>query len=80
MPKEAYEHPALMPQELADDLIRSYSREGDLVLDPFMGSGTTARMAFKNNRDYIGFEIDPTYHELCVNLNASECNSVFDKL
>ena len=61
---------ALMPQELADDLIRSYSREGDLVLDPFMGSGTTARMAFKNNRDYIGFEIDPTYHELCVNLNA----------
>jgi len=80
MPKEAYEHPALMPQELADDLIRSYSREGDLVLDPFMGSGTTARMAYKNNRDYIGFEIDPTYHELCVNLNASECNSVFDKL
>ena len=36
-----------MPQELADDLIRSYSREGDLVLDPFMGSGTTARMSFQ---------------------------------
>ena len=80
MPKEAYDHPALMPQELADDLIRSYSREGDLVLDPFMGSGTTARMAYKNNRKYIGFEIDPTYHKLCEEINSSTMNSVFDKL
>ena len=79
MPKDAYEHPALMPQELADDLIQSYSRKGDLVLDPFMGSGTTARMAYKNDRDYIGFEIDPTYHKLCQEINASSMNSVFDK-
>ena len=78
MPKEAYEHPALMPQELADDLIRSYSLEGDLVLDPFMGSGTTARMAYKNDRSYIGFEIDPTYHKLCENINTSVMNSVFN--
>tara|TARA_B100001063_G_C16675434_1_gene508788 strand:- start:260 stop:1081 length:822 start_codon:yes stop_codon:yes gene_type:complete len=78
MPKEAYEHPALMPQELADDLIRSYSLKGDLVLDPFMGSGTTARMAYRNDRSYIGFEIDPTYHKLCENINASVMNSVFN--
>ena len=80
MPKEAYEHPALMPQELSNDMILSYSNKGDLVLDPFMGSGTTARMAFKNDRDYIGFEIDDTYYNLCQQINASSCNSVFDKI
>jgi DNA modification methylase len=54
-----------MPQELALDLIRSYSNEGDLVMDPFMGSGTTARMAHSIDRDYIGFEIDEEFHALC---------------
>lgn len=78
--KRAHEHPALMPQQLAEDLIRSYSAEGDLVLDPFMGSGTSARMAYKQNRDWIGFEIDPTYHKLCETINAEAMNSVFDKL
>ena len=63
--KRAYEHPALMPMNLAGDLIKSYSKEGDLVLDPFMGSGTTARMAYSQGRNYIGFEIDETYHKLC---------------
>ena len=78
--KEAYAHPALMPQELASDLIKSYSNVGDLVLDPFMGSGTTARMAYSLDRDYIGFEIDETFHKLCEDINASACNSVFDKV
>ena len=70
--KKAYAHPALMPQELATDLIRSYSHEGDLVMDPFMGSGTTARMAYSLGRDYIGFEIDPTFHKLCEEITAEE--------
>jgi len=78
--KRAYDHPALMPQLLASDLIQSYSFENDLVLDPFMGSGTTARMAYKQNRDYIGFEVDPTYHSLCETINNDTMNSVFDKL
>ena len=78
--KRAYDHPALMPQLLASDLIQSYSFENDLVLDPFMGSGTTARMAFKQNRNYIGFEVDPTYHSLCETINNDTMNSVFDKL
>ena len=63
--KRAHEHPALMPAQLASDLIKSYSFEGDLVLDPFMGSGTTARMAYQQGRNFIGFEIDETYHKLC---------------
>ena len=78
--KRAYDHPALMPQLLASDLIQSYSFEDDLVLDPFMGSGTTARMAYKQNRNYIGFEVDPTYHALCETINNDTMNSVFDKL
>ena len=52
----------------------------ELVLDPFMGSGTTARMAYKQNRNYIGFEVDPTYHSLCETINNDAMNSVFDKL
>lgn len=72
--KKAYEHPALMPQTLVADLIKSYSNEGDLVLDPFMGSGTTARMAYDQDRDYVGFEIDPTFHKLCEEINEEEMN------
>jgi len=49
--------PAPMPEQLARDLIRSYSRDGDLVLDPFSGSGTTAKMALLEHRDYLGFEV-----------------------
>ena len=68
--KRAYEHPALMPMGLALDLIKSYTNEGDLVLDPFMGSGTTARMAHSVGRNYIGFEIDETYHKLCEKITG----------
>lgn len=63
--KEAYEHPATMPESLAKDHIISWTNEGDVVLDPFMGSGTTARMAIMTGRQYIGFEIDETYYDLC---------------
>lgn len=49
--------PAPMPEQLARDLIRSYSDENDLVLDPFSGSGTTAKMALLEHRDYLGFEV-----------------------
>jgi len=74
--KRAYEHPALMPMELARDLIKSYTNEGDLVLDPFMGSGTTARMAHSIGRDYIGFEIDETYHKLCETITSEAVEKV----
>lgn len=57
-------HPAVFPQQLAYDHIISWSNEGDLVLDPFMGSGTTAKMAEKAGRHYIGFEISEDYCEI----------------
>lgn len=58
-------HPAVFPEKLAEDHILSWTREGDLVLDPFMGSGTTAKMCILNKRNYIGFEKNPEYVEMC---------------
>jgi site-specific DNA-methyltransferase (adenine-specific) len=62
--KIAYEHPAIFPEQLANDHILSWSNENDLILDPFMGSGTTAKMARLNNRNFIGFEISKEYCEI----------------
>lgn len=57
-------HPAPYPIELPRRLINLYSYRGDLILDPFMGAGTTAAAAFLRDRRYIGYEIDPLYVEL----------------
>jgi len=54
-------HPAPFPERLANDHIISWSKEGDLIYDPFLGSGTTAKMAILNNRKYIGSEISEEY-------------------
>jgi DNA modification methylase len=54
-------HPAVFPERLASDHIVTWSNKGDVVLDPFIGSGTTAKMAKANNRNYIGFEISVEY-------------------
>ena len=57
-------HPAVFPIALAQDHIRSWSNEGDTVLDPFLGSGTTRLAAYDLNRNFIGYEIDETYFKL----------------
>jgi len=62
--KIAYKHPAIFPEKLAHDHIISWSNPGDVVLDPFMGSGTVAKMARLAGRDYIGFEISPEYCDI----------------
>lgn len=58
------EHPAVFPEQLACDHIISWSKPGDIVLDPFMGSGTTAVAAIKTGRKYIGFELSAEYCEI----------------
>ena len=60
----AFKHPAIFPEQLANDHIISWSNEGDTVLDIFSGSGTTAKMAKLNNRNYIGFEISKEYCDI----------------
>lgn len=59
--KVAYEHPAIFPEKLAEDHILSWTKKGEIVYDPFMGSGTTAKMAILNKRKYIGSEISGKY-------------------
>ena len=62
--KIAFEHPAIFPEALAFDHIVTWSKEGDLVYDPFMGSGTTLKMAKKLKRKYIGSEISTSYCDI----------------
>jgi len=58
------DHPAVFPEELAKDHILSWSNEEDIILDIFNGSGTTCKMAYVNNRNYIGMDISEKYCEI----------------
>lgn len=60
-------HPAPFPEELPYRLIQLYSFKGDVVLDPFCGSGTTCLAALKNGRYYLGYDIEPEYVKLANN-------------
>lgn len=60
-------HPAPFPEELPNRLIKLFSFTNDIVIDPFMGSGTTAIAAIKNNRNFIGYEINEEYINLANN-------------
>lgn len=62
--KIAFQHPAIFPDKLAEDHIKSWSNEGDIVLDPMMGSGTTGKMAKQLNRNFIGIEISAEYVDI----------------
>lgn len=57
-------HPAPFPEQLANDHIISWTNQGDLLYDPFMGSGTTAKMSIANQRDWIGSEISSEYCQI----------------
>lgn len=63
-PVENYGHPAVFPKQIAQDHIISWSKEGDIVLDPFMGSGTTGVACIDTNRNFIGIELNPDYFEI----------------
>lgn len=65
--KEKTSHPAQFPLQLVERIIKSSSKEGDIVLDPFLGSGTTLEACRRTNRNCIGFEIDPQWEYLYPN-------------
>lgn len=76
--KYAYKHPAIFPEQLVRDHILSWSNPGDIVFDPFLGSGTTAKMAVLTDRHYIGFEISKEYYDIaCQRLNDVK-NTIFN--
>lgn len=69
-------HPAPFPVELPYRLIQLYTYKNDVILDPFMGSGSTAIAAIKSDRDYIGYDIDPEYVKLAENRIAPIKNQI----
>jgi len=64
IPPNMLDHPAPFPEEIPFRLIRMYSYPGDLVLDPFLGSGQTSKVAKRLKRRYVGYEVIPKYLEL----------------
>lgn len=71
--KKEFGHPTVKPLEIVQNLIVNSTNEGDIVLDPFLGSGTTAVAAINTNRHYVGFELDKTYFKVaCDRLDEAE--------
>ena len=68
-------HPTQKPVDLFEYMIRTYTQEGDLVLDNCIGSGTTAIAAIKSKRDYIGIDKEDKYYRICVD-RINEYNSI----
>ncbi|MFA5557832.1 MAG: site-specific DNA-methyltransferase [Methanofastidiosum sp.] len=65
--KIAFKHPAQFPEDLAQDHIISWTDENDIVLDPMCGAGTTCKMAWLNNRNFIGIDMSQEYiNEICI--------------
>ena len=62
----AYQHPAIFPIQLVKDHIISWTNPGELIFDPFMGSGTTAKAAVQTERSYLGSEISDEYYNICL--------------
>ena len=62
--KIAYQHPAIFPEQLVIDQMQTWTNTNDLVYDPFMGSGTTAKIAILLGRKWLGSEISKTYVEV----------------
>jgi site-specific DNA-methyltransferase (adenine-specific) len=62
--KIAYQHPAIFPEKLVADQIWTWTNEGDIVFDPFMGSGTTIKVAYLMNRKWIGMDISEEYCQI----------------
>src|SRR5699024_5123516 len=62
-PKKDKRHSAVFPLEIPNKIIQYYSFVDDTILDPFMGSGTTAIACMNTERNFIGFELDKTYYE-----------------
>ena len=72
----AYGHPAMFPEKLAQNHILSWSNKGDVIFDPFMGSGTTGKMAIRNGREFIGMEISQEYFQIAKDRIDQEAKQV----
>lgn len=64
--KKLWGHPTIKPLDITEKIIRNSTRQGQTVLDPFSGSGTTAIACINNNRNFIGFELDKDYYDISL--------------
>lgn len=64
--KERTKHPAQFPADVITRVVKASSAPGDVVLDPFLGSGTTAEVALRTGRQCIGFELEPAYIDIAA--------------
>lgn len=71
--KKKYGHPTVKPQLILNNLVLNSSQENDIILDPFMGSGSTGEAAIKNKRRFVGIEINDEYFNIAKN-RIEECN------
>jgi DNA modification methylase len=80
--KKLYKHPTIKPLEIVKNHIINSTKENDIVLDCFCGSGTTCVAAKETGRRYIGMEIDPEYYKIAVNrvngINANGQMNLFE--
>jgi len=71
---EKTEHPCQFPVALVERLVLSLSNKGDIVFDPFMGSGSTGVAAIKNNRNFVGIDNNQKYYNIAVDrLHKNKC-------
>ena len=75
--KRKWGHPTIKPLNIVQNLITNSTQEGGVVLDPFMGSGTTAIACIREKRNFIGFELNPEYYELCRKRIINEDYNLF---
>ena len=73
------QHPTQKPLALIEDLIQTYSNPGDVVLDTFMGSGTTAVACLKTGRNFIGFELNERYHAIAQQRIADTLDEMLEE-
>lgn len=74
--KQKYNHPCPVPVKLMERIILLTTNEGDLVVDPFMGSGTTGVACLNTNRRFVGFEVDMDYFDMAAERLAEEAFSI----
>ncbi len=74
--KEVLQHPAKYPETLAQDFIEFFTKRGQLVLDPMVGTGSTLIAALRSGRSAIGIELNPKYSEIARKLVEDEKNKL----
>ena len=76
--KDVRVHPTQKPVKLIMKILQDYSKRGDLVCDPFLGSGTTAVACLKTNRNYVGIEKEPRFYEAAIKRIEKAMNKTLD--